>query len=82
MKAGQRKFLGFLITIVLYTVALIIVVTKMNNLIVDLSVFAVQAAMGYGIVAGLFFGTNVLEHFANRNGSANKNKNRDDSANE
>ncbi len=66
MKTGNRKFLGFVITIVLYTLVLIAVVSKLPNLVVDFSVFAVQSAMGFGIVAGLFFGSNVLEHFADK----------------
>jgi hypothetical protein len=55
MKTGNRKFLGFIITAVLYTGVLIAVVIKMPQLVVDLSAFAVQASIGYCGISGLFF---------------------------
>jgi len=66
MKTGNRKFLGFLITAVLYTVVLIVVVLRLPQLVVDLSVFALQCSAGYSAIAALFFTSNVLEHFANK----------------
>lgn len=66
MKQGARKFLGFVITIVLYAVILAVAIYRFNNLIVDISAFAVQAAGGFACIAGLFFTGNVLEHFADK----------------
>jgi len=66
MRQGSRKFFGFIITIVLFTAILFYAISKANNFICDAN-FVFQSAMAYGVVAGLFFGSNVLEHFANRN---------------
>lgn len=72
MKQGNRKFLGFILTLVAYTVVLIIAITKVPNLVIDISLFSVQCAFGYGTIASLFFASNVLEHFANRNNNSQK----------
>jgi len=63
---GSRKFLGFVLTLIAYTIVLIITITKVPNLVIDLPIFAVQCSMGYSIICGLFFGSNVLEHFADK----------------
>ena len=66
MKTGNRKFLGFVITIGLYTAVLILVVITFKGLVVNLEAFAVQASIGFCGISGLFFTSNVLEHFANK----------------
>jgi hypothetical protein len=72
MKEGNRKFIGFLVTSVLYTIVMIVVIFKMPQLVVDLAVFALQASFGYCGIAALFFTSNVIEHFT-KNKSAAKN---------
>jgi hypothetical protein len=79
MKQGSRKFLGFVLTLLAYTFVLFIALTKVTNLAVDISLFAVQGAIGYGTIASLFFASNVLEHFTDKGkiqpvpGPSNKN---------
>ena len=67
MKQGSRKFIGFILTLIAYTLVLIIAITKVPNLVIDVAIFSVQCSMGYSIICGLFFGSNVLEHFADKN---------------
>lgn len=74
MKTGGRKFIGFLVTVILYTVVLMLLIWKMPNMIVDLSAFAVQSSIGFCGIAALFFTSNVLEHFSNKNKPMNKNE--------
>lgn len=69
MKQGARKFIGFILTLIAYTLVLIIAITKVPNLVIDVALFAVQCAFGFGTIASLFFASNVLEHFASRNNS-------------
>jgi len=66
MKQGARKFIGFILTLIAYTLVLIIAITKVPNLVIDVSLFSVQCAFGFGTIASLFFASNVLEHFAGR----------------
>lgn len=66
MKPGNRKFLGFLISIVLYTIVLMTALITFKQAIPDLSAFAVQCSIGFCGICGLFFTGNVLEHFADK----------------
>lgn len=66
MKQGNRKFLGFVITIIFFTAILFYAISKANSFVCDAN-FVFQSAMAYGVVSGLFFGSNVLEHYANKN---------------
>ena len=66
MKQGARKFIGFILTLIAYTLVLVIAITKVPNLVIDISLFSVQCAFGFGTIASLFFASNVLEHFANK----------------
>lgn len=62
---GTRKFIAFVLSLFVYTALVIMVVVKLPSLIVDLSVFVVQLAMGIVIIVGAFFASNVAEHFSN-----------------
>ena len=64
MKTGARKFTGFIISILLYTTVMIVAIYKVTGITLDLSAFAVQASIGYCGICGLFFSSNVMEHFA------------------
>jgi len=66
IKEGNRKFIGFILTLIAYTGVLIIAITKIPNLVVDVSTFSVQCAFGFGTISSLFFASNVLEHFADK----------------
>jgi hypothetical protein len=66
-KNGKRKFTAFIITITCFTAIVIFCLSKIDLSRLDLSSFAVQLATGYSVVCGLFFGSNVLEHFASKN---------------
>jgi hypothetical protein len=74
-KNGKRKFTAFIITISCFTGMMIFCLCKIDLLRFDLSSFAVQLATGYSIICGLFFGSNVLEHFANRDNKSNSGEN-------
>lgn len=63
MKTGNRKFYSFLVTVLLYTFVVMAALLKGNS-VGDMAVFALQVSMGFCGISGLFFGSNVLEHFA------------------
>lgn len=69
---GLRKFLGFVLVLIFYTFVMCFAMLKISNLVLDLSVFALQASAGYSAIALLFFGSNVAEHFANRGNGNDK----------
>lgn len=66
LKPGQRKFIGFVLTLVVYTTLTIVVIIKIPNLTVDLSGFVLQFATGLTLISGAFFTSNVFEHFAEK----------------
>jgi hypothetical protein len=63
VKPGNRKFFAFLITVVLFTVVVLVGLFKHNGT-VDMPTFAFQLASAYAIMSGLFFGSNALVHIA------------------
>ena len=66
-KPGRRKFTAFVITMICFSGMVVFALCKVDPSAIDVPAFAVQLATGYSVVCGLFFGSNVLEHFANRN---------------
>lgn len=63
MRQGSRKFFGFLITVLLYTVVVLAALLR-GGAVTDMAVFSMHVSLGYCGICGLFFGSNVLEHFS------------------
>lgn len=61
---GRRKFTAFVYTLFVYSAVIICALIIGSGEPVNLSSFAFQLASAYAILSGLFFGSNVLEHFA------------------
>jgi len=61
---GKRKFLGFLFAVILFTIVVIITIYRVQPGQIDLPSFVFQLAASYSVICGLFFGSNVLEHFS------------------
>jgi len=66
MRTGIRKITAFLITAAVYSVVILTAVMLLRDYPEILPSFAVQLATAYGILCGLFFGSNVLEHFSKK----------------
>ncbi|NUN09660.1 MAG: hypothetical protein HUU54_10835 [Ignavibacteriaceae bacterium] len=66
IKQGSRKFIAFMITVFLFTVVVIITAALLKHDNAVLPSFVFQLASAYGILCGLFFGSNVLEHYSGR----------------
>ncbi len=66
IKTGSRKFTAFLFTIVLYSIAVLFSVFILKENTGVLPSLAFQLASAYGILCGLFFGSNVLEHYSRK----------------
>lgn len=64
--SNNRKFFGFLLAVCLYTAVMLVMLFRFPTLVIDGSVFAVQLSMGYSGICGLFFVSNVAEHFSKR----------------
>lgn len=67
--SGNRKYSGFIIANVLFTIVVIIAVFRVSPDQMNLPAFVFQLAASYSVLCGLFFGSNVLEHFSSKEGS-------------
>lgn len=76
IKPGSRKFTGFLLTLFSFSAVAVLAVCILKTEAAVLPSFVFQLASAYGIICGLFFGSNVLEHYA-RKGAAGSEKNPD-----
>jgi len=65
VKTGNRKFTAFVITVILFTVVVMMALFKHNG-VVDMPTFAFQLASAYAILSGLFLGSNALVHLAGK----------------
>ncbi len=72
MKTGTRKVTAFIITLSVYSFVVLIAVLLLRNHPDILPSFAFQLASAYGILCGLFFGSNVLEHFSKNGAKSEK----------
>lgn len=76
IKPGSRKFTGFLLTLFSFSAVTVLAVCMLKTESAVLPSFVFQLASAYGIICGLFFGSNVLEHYAKK-GAAGSEKNSD-----
>lgn len=61
---GKRKFFGFLFSLLLFTFVVIISLYRVPPEQIELPSFVFQLAASYSVICGLFFGSNVLEHYS------------------
>lgn len=61
---GNRKYSGFIITMMIYSAVVVITLFRVQVEQIEVPAFCFQLAAAYSILCGLFFGSNVLEHFA------------------
>ncbi len=69
---GNRKYAGFLLALFLYTALNVIAMFRISESRMDLPAYAFQLAAGISVICGLFFGSNVLEHFSAKEKEENK----------
>lgn len=76
IKPGSRKFTGFLLALFSFSALTILTVCRVEMEAAVLPSFVFQLASAYGIICGLFFGSNVLVHYAKK-GAPGSEKNSD-----
>jgi hypothetical protein len=62
--SGKRKFFGFLCALFFFSLVTVIALYRVPAGQVDLPSFVFQLAAAYALICGLFFGSNVMEHYA------------------
>ncbi|GMU87109.1 MAG: hypothetical protein AMXMBFR48_23500 [Ignavibacteriales bacterium] len=72
MKPGSRKFTGFLLTLLSFSAVAILALFRSEMESSVLPSFVFQLASAYGIICGLFFGSNVLVHYAKKGASGSE----------
>jgi len=63
---GNRKYAAFLLALSLYMMLNIVALFRVTESRLDLPAYAFQLAAGISVICGLFFGSNVLEHFSTK----------------
>lgn len=71
VKTGMRKFTAFVITMITYSTAAVSACILLKGEPSVLPSLVFQLASAYGLLCGLFFGSNVLEHYSKNRSERN-----------
>lgn len=66
MQPGLRKFTAYVYCLICFSLLTVFAVVMLQNKPEVLPGFVFQLASAFGVICGLFYGSNVLEHFAKK----------------
>lgn len=75
MRPGLRKFTAYVYCLISFSLLTIIALFALREKAEVLPAFVFQLASAFGVICGLFYGSNVLEHFARKEEKVNEKNN-------
>jgi hypothetical protein len=72
IEEGSRKLTACIIAIAIFTIVLCIILFRYDVSSGDVPMLVFQSAAAYALLCGLFFGSNVLEHYAPKRTNSEK----------
>ena len=68
---GYRKYAAFLVALILYAALNVLAIFRIPADQLDVPMYVFELAAGISVICGLFFGSNVLEHFSTQGKEGN-----------